>query len=68
MGKSRLDPPGTENDPQNGTTQARPTESAAVATIDSRALLQGGSLAYIVHNGELYRLRVTKQGKLILTK
>jgi hemin uptake protein HemP len=31
-------------------------------------LLEGGREAIIVHNGEDYRLRVTANGKLILTK
>jgi hemin uptake protein HemP len=31
-------------------------------------LLEGGKEAIIVHNGEDYRLRVTANGKLILTK
>lgn len=36
--------------------------------LDSRALLQGGKAVAIRHNGELYRLQATRQGKLILTK
>lgn len=36
--------------------------------IDSAALLQGGKSVTIRHNGELYRLQATRQGKLILTK
>jgi hemin uptake protein HemP len=31
-------------------------------------LTQGGSLARIVLNGQVYSLRITRQGKLILTK
>lgn len=31
-------------------------------------LLQGQQEAVIVHNGEDYRLRITSNGKLILTK
>jgi hemin uptake protein HemP len=38
------------------------------AMIDSTALLQGGRAVTINHNGELYRLQATRQGKLILTK
>lgn len=34
----------------------------------SRDLLCGGSTARIDHGGERYTLRVTRQGKLILTK
>lgn len=41
---------------------------AAEPALDSRALLQGGKAVAIRHNGELYRLQATRQGKLILTK
>lgn len=34
----------------------------------SRSLFQGGRLVWIEHAGERYALRITKQGKLILTK
>ncbi|MCK9283656.1 MAG: hemin uptake protein HemP [Rhodocyclaceae bacterium] len=37
-------------------------------TLDSRAILAGSAEAVIVHHGETYRLRETRQGKLILTK
>lgn len=37
-------------------------------TIDSQTLLQSSSTLHIRHQGELYRLQVTRQGKLILTK
>ncbi len=36
--------------------------------IDSHLLLQGQRAVEISHNGELYRLQATRQGKLILTK
>ena len=36
--------------------------------LQSRTLLQGYSEVAIEHEGTLYRLRHTKQGKLILTK
>lgn len=35
---------------------------------DSRALLQAREHVTIVHDGERYQLRRTRQGKLILTK
>ena len=35
---------------------------------DSSALLQGQKAVSIVHNGAVYRLQATKQGKLILSK
>ncbi len=37
-------------------------------SLDSQALLQGGRAVSIRHNGEIYRLQATRQGKLILTK
>lgn len=36
--------------------------------IDSGALLGSRSEVFIVHHQQVYRLRVTAQGKLILTK
>jgi hemin uptake protein HemP len=38
------------------------------ATIDVRTLLGPAREAILVHNGEHYRLRVTANNKLILTK
>ena len=35
---------------------------------DARDLTQGGSVAQIVLNKQLYTLRITRLGKLILTK
>jgi len=36
--------------------------------VDSRDLLRGKTELRIRHNGEEYRLRLTRQNKLILTK
>lgn len=36
--------------------------------LDSRALFAGGSEVVIAHGLETYRLRLTRQNKLILTK
>jgi hemin uptake protein HemP len=38
------------------------------AVLASSDLLQGGRTVEIRHNGELYRLQATRQGKLLLTK
>jgi hypothetical protein len=35
---------------------------------DARALTEGGSLARLVLDGQIYALRITRAGKLILTK
>ncbi|TAN79121.1 MAG: hemin uptake protein HemP [Gallionella sp.] len=36
--------------------------------VDSRELFRGGNEVVIAHKGEEYRLRITRQNKLILTK
>ncbi|GAB3761315.1 hypothetical protein GCM10028796_11360 [Ramlibacter monticola] len=36
--------------------------------LTSAQLLRGQRLVEIAHNGEIYRLQATRQGKLILTK
>ncbi len=41
---------------------------ASSPSIDSGSLLRGGKRVQISHNGSLYLLQTTKQGKLILTK
>lgn len=41
---------------------------AAKRQIDSEDLFQGRHEVIIVHGGEEYRLRITRAGKLILTK
>lgn len=35
---------------------------------EARVLTEGGSLARIALEGQVYTLRITRQGKLILTK
>lgn len=45
-----------------------PAPLAAVPQHDATVLTQGGALAQIVLNGQVYTLRITRQGKLILTK
>ena len=42
--------------------------AATLPAHDARALTQGGHLAQIELDGQTYTLRITKQGKLILTK
>lgn len=37
-------------------------------SIDSAQLFEGQSEVVIIHNGTPYRLRITRQDKLILTK
>lgn len=45
-----------------------PKTPSAPQVVDSRTLLQAGQSVVIRHNGVLYTLRETRQGKLILTK
>jgi hemin uptake protein HemP len=58
--------------PTSGPAQPPPATSAAAAgapqLLDSQALLRGQNAVAITHNGALYRLQTTRQGKLILTK
>jgi hemin uptake protein HemP len=44
------------------------TPRLAVRRLESAALLAGAREIEIDHHGELYRLRCTNKGKLILTK
>ena len=44
------------------------TSTARVAEVDSTRLLQGQREVVIRHGGEIYRLRHTRNDKLILTK
>ncbi|TGS74121.1 hemin uptake protein HemP [Mesorhizobium sp. M8A.F.Ca.ET.181.01.1.1] len=39
-----------------------------VRTLSSNTLFQGGHEIGIEHHGALYRLKITRQGKLILNK
>jgi hemin uptake protein HemP len=45
-----------------------PREPVPPRTLRSAALLGAGREIVILHGGEAYRLRVTRNGKLILTK
>ena len=49
-------------------TSARAPELQPARTVDSQALFGAARQLLIVHQGETYKLQVTRQGKLILTK
>ncbi|MFD0725266.1 hemin uptake protein HemP [Lysobacter brunescens] len=49
-------------------TTAEPAASSAMPVLDSRLLLNGGREVLIRHGDECYRLRHTRNDKLILTK
>ena len=67
-------PPADAGPELTGITRSAPVQNldparcAAPATIDSASLLCGNREALIVHAGEVYRLRLTRNGKLLLTK
>jgi len=63
MEKSSKSPPDAE-------AAAATVVSTAVAfdAIDARSLMKGRKEALLLHNGEHYRLRITGNNKLILTK
>lgn len=42
--------------------------SEHIKQIDSKELFQNEKMIQIVHNGNVYLLRITKEDKLILTK
>lgn len=54
-------PAGTEHTPES-----RPV--AGLKAVASAELFGGETEILILHNGEQYRLRITRQDKLILTK
>jgi hemin uptake protein HemP len=45
-----------------------PTPEALPPIVSSQTVLQGRAQVAIEHNGAVYRLQTTRQGKLILTK
>jgi hemin uptake protein HemP len=52
----------------SSSTASAGTTAAAQSPVPSGALLRGRKTVHIAHNGMLYTLQATKQGKLILTK
>ena len=49
-------------------TEQQPPPIPAPPIIKSEDLLKGGQELIITHEGETYRLRITRNNKLILTK
>ncbi|MGX1789561.1 hemin uptake protein HemP [Bosea sp. NPDC055332] len=54
--------------PDRETARLRSAAMRPVRTIFSTAVFEGKTEIGIDHHGELYRLKITRQGKLILTK
>lgn len=48
--------------------QADPRQAPSMPCYDARVITRGGDLANIVLDGQVYTLRITRAGKLILTK
>jgi hemin uptake protein HemP len=60
-----------ESDPERNPPEVPPPITPArplPRNLTSFEILQGDSEVTISHNGEIYRLRVTRNGKLILQK
>jgi hemin uptake protein HemP len=57
-----------EPGPQGGTSMTGRSVKIVEGRLDSRDLFVGTREIIIGHNGETYRLRLTAQNKLILTK
>lgn len=45
-----------------------PASDGSAAQLDSRMLFRFSNKVEIAHRGETYRLQLTRQGKLLLTK
>ncbi len=56
------------NEPQGGGVQAGSAAESDGSPILSESLLRGRNAVQILHRGELYRLSLTRAGKLILHK
>ncbi len=56
------------NKPPTGKPLATAVGKQAAAVVESRSLFAGKNEVAISHAGETYRLRLTRQNKLILTK
>ncbi|QHE86720.1 hemin uptake protein HemP [Hydrogenophaga sp. BPS33] len=54
--------------PLSASPAAAASETQHVSVLPSAELLRGQKVVAIDHNGSLYRLQTTRQGKLILTK
>ena len=71
-GAARSDAPGEHTSAKGPGASAPPPQPArntdTPPPIPSASILQGRDAISIEHNGRLYQLRRTRQGKLILTK
>jgi len=58
----------TKSTPYSPTVPLVETTTTDINSINSRDLFQGRQEICIEHGDQIYRLRTTRQGKLILTK
>ena len=58
----------TETEQQYARLGPQPLEAKPPTAISSETLLKGQPSVTIAHQGAIYRLQTTRQGKLILTK
>jgi len=63
-----MNPPGPEPADHVAVDAAAPREEAVPGEISSQQLLGGKAEVFIRHGDDLYRLRLTRNGKLILQK
>jgi hemin uptake protein HemP len=63
-------PPGLDAnaEPLGARLAQQPITTSLPCAISSEALLRGQPSISITHQGAIYRLQITRQGKLILTK
>jgi hemin uptake protein HemP len=58
----------TDQKPPEEIDEAHTLSLTSTPVVSSETLMQGASELRIVHRGEVYRLRITRSGKLILQK
>jgi len=58
----------SRDDPPSSDTRPSPAAGAKPRRLKVSELLDGGREAILEHDGQDYRLRITANGKLILTK
>lgn len=58
----------TDDPPLAKDSQSSPSAQAMPSSVRSSDLLHGQRELLIIHEQEVYRLRITRNGKLILTK
>ena len=68
MRMDKIQTPHHSSEKQTLTVAAKPTLTDKTPVHDARALTEGNDQARIVLDGHVYTLRITRAGKLILTK